>query len=113
MTIPISKGTGHCRWTVRIPPREQGCCGERDGALKKAEAENNHRVFLGWGWRAGEGKKVKKKKKDMNYISQTHALIVQSLLSRTVLGTVGNAEKQDTDPVREKVNNVLRFQGRT
>lgn len=49
----------------------------------------------------------------MNYISQTHALIVQSLLSRTVLGTVGNAEKQDTDPVREKVNNVLRFQGRT
>lgn len=63
MTIPISKGTGHCRWTVRIPPREQGCCGERDGALKKAEAENNHRVFLGWGWRAGEGKKVKKKKK--------------------------------------------------
>lgn len=60
----------------------------------------------------GRARKLKKKK-DMNYISQTHALIVQSLLSRTVLGTMGNAEKQDMDPVPEKVNNnVERFHGR-
>lgn len=74
------------------------------------------RIILGCFWGGagvlGRARKLKKKK-DMNYISQTHALIVQSLLSRTVLGTMGNAEKQDMDPVPEKVNNnVERFHGR-